>query len=230
MCGRFTNRYRWRELVELYRLTEPYITPVSNMEPRYNFAPTQTGMVVRLDKDGRRQPVMMRWGLVLSWSKDDKGGARMINARAETVAEKPSYKNAFLHQRCLVVADGFYEWNKITPKEKQPYFITTAFEEPFAFAGLWEWWNPRDGSPILETFTICTTEPNALCARIHDRMPVMLPEESWKTWLGETNATPGDLQKLLGPFPADRMECWPVGKAVGNVANDGPELVDHVAQ
>jgi len=95
---------------------------------------------------------------------------------------------------------------------------------------LWEWWNPRDGSPILETFTIVTTEPNALCAPIHDRMPVMLPEESWKAWLGETNATPGDLRKLLGPFPADRMECWPVGKAVGNVANDGPELVDHVAQ
>jgi len=228
MCGRFTNRYRWRELVELYRITEPYIAPISDMEPRYNFAPTQTGMVVRLDFDGQRQPAMMRWGLVPFFAKDDKGGARLINARAETVAEKPAYRSAFLRRRCLVVTDGFYEWAKISPREKQPYFFTTQFEEPFAFAGLWEWWKPRDGGEILETFTIITTEPNSLCAPIHDRMPVMLPPDLWSTWLGTSNPSPGDLQKLLGPFPADRMECWPVGKAVGNVANDEPELVEPI--
>ena len=136
MCGRFTNRYTWEELVRLYRITEPYIKPISNLEPGYNFAPMQRGPVVRLDKEGRREPAILRWGLVPSWSKDDKSGAAMINAKAETVAEKPAYRSAFKSRPCLVVADGFYEWAKVGPKEKQPYFITTKNSEPFAFAGL----------------------------------------------------------------------------------------------
>ena len=121
MCGRFTNQYSWEELVRLYRITEPYIKPISNLEPRFNFAPMQRGVVVRLDKEGRREPVIMRWGLVPSWSKDDKAGAAMINAKAATVAEKPAYRSAFKSRPCLVVADGFYEWAKVSPKEKQPY-------------------------------------------------------------------------------------------------------------
>lgn len=228
MCGRYTNQYKWRDLVELYRITEPYITPVSNMEPRYNFAPMQRGIVVRLDMEGRREPVMMRWGLVPSWSKDETRAASMINAKAETVAEKPAYRAAFKSRPCLVVADGFYEWKKLGPKEKQPYFITLKNNAPFAFAGLWEFWRAKDAPkevPGLETYTILTTEPNALCAPIHDRMPVILGESEWAQWL----ATPQDRTKLLRPFPASEMECWPVGKAVGNVRNDDPSLIARIA-
>jgi putative SOS response-associated peptidase YedK len=143
MVGRFTNRYTWREIVELYRVTEPYIAPVSNMRPRYNFAPLQSQVVIRLDKEGRREPVVMRWGLVPSWSKDDSGASRCINAKSETVATKPSFRAAFKARPCFVPADGFYEWAKLPGGEKQPYFITTRDREPFAFAGLWEWWPER---------------------------------------------------------------------------------------
>jgi putative SOS response-associated peptidase YedK len=224
MCGRFTNQYTWRELVELYRITEPYIRPISNLEPRFNFAPMQRGPVVRLDKEGRRQPAIMRWGLVPSWSKDDKAGAAMINAKSETVAEKPAYRAAFKARPCLVIADGFYEWAPVGVGGKQPYFITTKGTTPFAFAGLWEWWRAKDApsdTPGLETFTILTTEPNELCAPIHNRMPVILAPEDWPKWLG----TPDDRNPLLHPFPAERMECWPVGRVVGNVRNEGPGLI-----
>lgn len=228
MCGRFTNRFTWRELVELYRITEPYIHPISNLQPRFNFAPMQRGIVVRLDAEGRREPVMMRWGLVPSWSKDESGAAKCINAKSETVAEKPSFRSAFKSRPCLVPADGFYEWAKLPEGGKQPYFITTKDGEPFAFAGLWERWRAKDGHPEvpwLETFTTLTTEPNSLCAPIHDRMPVMLAREDWALWLG----TPAQRNALLGPFPAQRMECWQVGKAVGSVRNDQPELIEPVA-
>ena len=144
MCGRFTNRFTWRELVELYRITEPYVTPISNLEPRFNFAPMQRGIVVRLDKEGRREPMMMRWGLVPSWAKDESAASRCINAKAETVAEKPMFRGAFKSRPCLVPADGFYEWAPVGPVGKQPYFITTCDDERFAFAGLWEWWRPKD--------------------------------------------------------------------------------------
>ncbi len=159
-----------------------------------------------------------------SWSKDEKSGAAMINAKAETVAEKPAYRKAFATQPCLVVADGFYEWAKLRPKEKQPYYITLKDNEPFAFAGLWEWWRAKDApkeSPGLETFTILTTEPNTVCAPIHNRMPVILGQDDWSRWL----STPEERAQLLRSFPAERMKCWPVGKAVGNVRNDDPSLI-----
>jgi putative SOS response-associated peptidase YedK len=229
MCGRFTNQYTWRELVELYRITEPYIAPISNLEPRFNFAPMQSGIVVRLDKEGRRLPAIMRWGLVPSWAKDERGGAAMINAKAETVAEKPAFRAAFKARPCLVPADGFYEWAKIGPIEKQPYFITMKDRAPFAFAGLWEWWRAKDAPKEetgLETFTILTTEPNALCAPIHNRMPAILAPDDWPKWLGTVDAR----KTLLHSFPAGQMRCWPVGKAVGNVRNQGPELIRSIAQ
>lgn len=227
MCGRFTNQYTWQELVALYRITEPYIHPVSNLEPRFNFAPTDTGVVIRLDREGRRKPVMMKWGLVPSWSKDGKMAGATFNAKAETIAEKPTFRAAFQSRPCLVPADGFYEWKKLPGGDKQPYFITTRNKAPFAFAGLWEFWRaknaPKD-DPGLETFTIITTEPNEICAPIHDRMPVILARSDWPRWL----ASPEERKALLRAFPAAEMECWPVGKAVGNVRNQGPELIERI--
>ncbi len=151
----------------------------------------------------------------------------MINARAETVARAPAFCSAFKSRPCLVVADGFYEWKKLGPKEKQPYFIRRRGGQPFAFAGLWEWWRAKDAPSDeagLETFTILTTEPNALCAQIHNRMPVMLAPADWPRWL----ATPEERKTLTHPFPADDMEMWPVDKAVGNVKNIGSQLVEPI--
>lgn len=226
MCGRFTNRFTWSELVRLYRLIDAPAPPPSNFPPRYNVAPTQVAPVVRL-KDGRRELVLLKWGLVPHWSKDATGGAKMINCRSETVAEKPSFHTAFQRHRCLVVADGFYEWQKIGAKEKQPWFITLKDNQPFAFAGLWENWTPRDGDDVLQTFTIITVPPNDLCARLHDRMPAVLGPEDWAKWLGEEALE--QPKELLKPFASERMECWPVGKRVGNAANDDAELIERVA-
>jgi len=218
MCGRFTNRYSWRELKELYDITTPYLT--SNFPPRYNIAPTQLSFVVR-ETNGKRALADLRWGLLPPWSKSPSDGARMINARSETVAKSPAYRAAFKSRPCLVVTDGFYEWKK-EAAGKQPYFITTKDAAPFAFAGLWE---PKRLTPE-DTFTILTCPPNELCATVHDRMPVMLAPADWSRWL----STPEERVKLLKPFPSARMEMWPVGKAVGSPKNTGPELVQPISK
>ena len=223
MCGRFTNRYTWRELHALYSLTDQDMG-VSNFPPRFNIAPTQSVPVVRIE-NGARRLATLRWGLVAPFAKDLSGGAKCINARAETVADKPTFKSAFRRRRCLVPADGFYEWQGMG-KAKQPYFITMKNNTPFAFAGVWEAWRPRDNGGEVQTFTIITTTPNALVAPLHDRMPVILSTEQWPQWLGEELASPEQLQRLLTPFPPERMTCWPVGHAVNKVANDEPELVN----
>ena len=213
MCGRYTNQYSWRELKELYDITAPFLQ--SNFPPRYNIAPTQSCFVVRL-RDGVRELAALRWGLLPPWAKSPGEGARMINARCETVRKSPAYRAAFRARPCLVVADGFYEWKKEGPA-KQPYFITAKGRAPFAFAGLWE---PAHITPE-DTFTILTCPPNALCAEVHDRMPLMLARAEWGRWL----AGPEERAALLRPFPAEQMEMWPVSKAVGSPAHDGPELV-----
>jgi putative SOS response-associated peptidase YedK len=216
MCGRFTNQYSWDELHELYSLSN--VPPESNFPPRYNIAPTQTSFVVR-ETDGVRELAELRWGLLPRWAKALGDGARMINARSETVAEKPAYRSPFKSRPCLVVADGFYEWRKVDGG-KQPYFITAKDNARFAFAGLWE---PKSLAE-QDTFTVLTCEPNELCATVHDRMPVMLAPEDFASWL----STPEERAKLLKPFPADQMELWPVGKAVGSPKNTGPELIEAV--
>jgi putative SOS response-associated peptidase YedK len=221
MCGRFTNRYTWRELYELYVLSTDF--PPSNFQPRYNIAPTQEVPVVRLH-NGARDLLTMKWGLVPSFAKDLSGAAKSINARAETVATKPMFKSAFLRRRCLVPADGFYEWKK-EGKAKLPYFITLKDKAPFAFAGLWEWWRQRTGAPDVLTFTIVTTTANTLVAPLHDRMPVILTPEQWPIWLAEKPVSPGQLQAVLKQYPADRMTTWPVGQAVNKVENDDEALV-----
>jgi putative SOS response-associated peptidase YedK len=225
MCGRFTNRYTWGEMVQLYRISEPSTMPTSSFQPRYNIAPTQSGYIVRL-KAGSREFAFPSWGLVPSVAKDKNDAAKMANAKAETI-EKPAYRSAFRHRRCLVVADGYYEWAKITSKEKQPYFVTTKNSSPFAFAGIWEWWVPREG-PRFESFAIITCTPNSLMAPLHDRMPVMLSPDAWPSWLGEQLMSPEKLKTLLKPFPPERMECWPVGKEVDEVSNDEPRLIERV--
>jgi putative SOS response-associated peptidase YedK len=225
MCGRFTNRYSRRDLMELYGLTTPYFR--SNFPPRYNIAPTQTSFVLRLDSAGKRQLTEMKWGLVPSWSNDGKMARDAFNAKSETVAEKPTYCSAFDTRPCLVVADGFYEWKKLGSREKQPYFVTRAARRPFAFAGLWDSWRPKVTSNDaigLETFTILTCAPNVLCAQIQDRMPVMLAPEDWGRWLG----TREQRMSLLRPFSATDMMMWPVISSVGNVKNNGPELCEPI--
>jgi putative SOS response-associated peptidase YedK len=222
MCGRFTCRYSWRELHALYGLA--FDAAPSNFEPRYNIAPMQHAAIVRL-KEGGRALSFMRWGLVPSVAQDPSGGAKLINARAETLAEKPAFRSAFLRRRCLVVADGFYEWSG-KGKHKQPWFFALKDAAPFAFAGLWEWWKPRDGSELLETFTIVTVAANETVAPLHERMPAILLPAQWKLWLGEEQPTPDRLKALLKPFPAAAMTCWPVDRRVGTVANDDAALVE----
>jgi len=179
--------------------------------------------------DGRQQIEYFRWGLVPSWAKDVSIGTKLINARAETVAEKPSFRTAFKRRRCLIPASGFYEWqrNATGNAAKQPYFLRRKDKKPFAFAGLWETWRAPDGSE-LPTCTIITTKPNALVQQIHDRMAVILREESFRDWIDPSPGTDA-LLELLTPFPADLMEMIPVSRAVNTPRNDGPELIAPVS-
>lgn len=186
---------------------------------RFNIAPTQEAPVVRAAEHGGREVAMLRWGLVPSWAKDLAIGNRMINARSETAAEKPSFRSAFRSRRCVVPATGFFEW-KGEPGRKQPYAITAGDQPLFAFAGLWERWKPREGDPV-ETFTILTTDANESVAAVHDRMPVILPAGSVQAWL---EAPPAQAQALLVPY-AGPVTVRAVSRLVGNPRNDVPEVL-----
>jgi len=222
MCGRFTQTRTWPELVELYRLADSF--DPSQRQPRYNIAPTQDIPVLRLRADSEeRELAVVRWGLIPSWAKDMKMGARLINARAETVHEKPSFRRAFRQRRCLIAADGFYEWQKQPRGPKQPYFITVAGNRPFAFAGLWETWSPPRG-PVIQSCTIITTEANDDLRPIHNRMPVILTPDVFDRWL-DPSLSPDDARALLRPFDGD-MSAYPVGLRVNNVLNDDPACVE----
>jgi putative SOS response-associated peptidase YedK len=190
--------------------------------PRYNIAPTQPVLAAYLDDDGQRGLTFFQWGLIPSWSKDVSLGAKMINARSETVAEKPAFRNAFKRRRCLIPADGFYEWQKQNGK-KQPIYIHGTDGRPFALAGLWEVWQDPEGTR-LQTCTILTTTPNELMAAIHDRMPVIIEPEDYATWL-EPGQNPDTALHLLRPYPAEKMAAYPVSTAVNNPRNDSPECI-----
>jgi len=199
-----------------------------NTRPRYNVAPTQA--VVTVTDDGTRHLEQMRWGLVPRWAKDPKGGARMINARAETLAERPAYRGALRRRRCLIPADGFYEWAEGagSRKARRPMYVRLTTGEPFAFAGLWDEWRPPEGGEPLRTCTIVTTEANALVAAFHHRMPVILAPEVEAVWLDPGLTDPAHLRSLLVPYPAAAMEAYPVSTAVNaaaNEANDSERLV-----
>ena len=220
MCGRFTIFADPGRLAERFQAE----LPAEGLQPRYNAAPTQRLPVILNEVPPAIQ--LLQWGLIPSWAKDPAIGSRMINARAETLAEKPSFRAAFKKRRCLVLADGFYEWLQ-TPAGKQPMRITLASGEPFAMAGLWESWHAPDGS-LLRTFTIVTGEPNELVAPIHNRMPAILLPEHEAIWL-DNAAEPAIWQDILRPYPAQRMAAYPVSRRVNFVGNDDEGLVRHEA-
>ena len=219
MCGRFTLGLSPLELVEVFELLrEPVVIP------RFNIAPTQSVAVVRAGEEGR-ECGQMRWGLIPSWAKDEKISARLINARAETVAEKPSFRSAFKRRRCLIPADGFYEWKKLEGKSKQPYMIGMRGDEPFAFAGLWEHWTDPGGKEV-ESCTIITTEANELLAELHHRMPVILHEQDYDRWLDPKEAEKDRLLALLAPYESSAMRAYPVSTLVNSPRNDVPACTE----
>lgn len=225
MCGRYTQVRPWAELVELYRITEP--ATARNLAPRYNIAPTQDVPVVRPGKaGGGRELTMVRWGLVPSWAKDLAIGARLINARAETLAERPAFRDAFRRRRCLIVADGFYEWQQRQGEAKQPHWITVADGRTFAFAGLWDRW-AAPGGERMESCTIVTTDASPALAPIHARMPVILDAEAFDTWLA-IGAPPDDARSLLRPY-GGALRIVPVSRRVNSVRNDDPGCIEAVA-
>lgn len=219
MCGRFTLTV---DTAELQTAFAGFTFP-SLFAPRYNIAPSQP--ILALPNDGQSRADFFAWGLIPSWSKDPTIGARLLNARAETLAEKPSFRGPYRYKRCLIPADGFYEWKK-TPGQgaKIPYRITLKDQKPFAFAGLWDEWLGPDGSQV-KSCVIITTAPNALVAEIHDRMPVILHPQDYAAWLSPEARAPQELQPLLTAFPAAEMSAYPVGRLVNNARLDTPEMI-----
>lgn len=215
MCGRFTHKRTWAEVVAYYRILDSG----RNLPPRYNIAPTQDVLAIRLNEAGEREAIDLRWGLIPRWAKDEKIAYSTINARAETVASKPAFRDAFKRRRCLIAADGWYEWQELAPKVKQPYRFTLDPEAPFAFAGLWERWERPE--KVVESCTIIVTEGNELTKRIHDRIPVLLDPADFDAWLDGSAGV-----ELLRPYPAEKLTFYPVSAAVGNVKNQGPELIE----
>lgn len=219
MCGRFTLSADVSRIQQAF----PDLTVPENLPPHFNIAPTQPVAVV--PNDGKNRVDFFVWGLIPSWAKDPEIGNRMINARAETITEKPAFRAAFRRRRCLVLADGFYEW-RADPDggRKTPMYIRMADGLPFAFAGLWEDWQSPDGSQILSC-TIITTEPNDLMKPIHNRMPVILPRSAYPLWLEPGEGDPKALQDLLRPYSEGQMTVHPVSRLVNDPKNDTPECV-----
>ena len=221
MCGRYTLTNP-THLEKRFKVTQSQL-PLS---PRYNVAPTQEMPVVMADKSGKNHLEVLKWGLIPFWSKDPKAGYSTINARAEGIADKPAYRRPIRTQRCIIPADGFYEWQK-TNGGKQPFFIHLKETGLFGLAGLYDVYRTADDQE-LKTFTIITTEANELMAPIHDRMPVILHPENEAEWLDKTITDPFQVIRLLKPYPAGLMEAFPVSKQVNNVINDVPELLKTV--
>lgn len=223
MCGRFTLIAPGETIADHFGLPE-----APQLAPRYNIAPTQPIAAVRVSESSKqRELTYFHWGLIPRWAKDPSMGSRMINARSETAAEKPSFRAAFKYRRCLVPADGFYEWQKLNGT-KQPVRIQTQNGDPFAIAGLWEHWQSPDGSEI-ESCTLLTTNPNELLAQVHNRMPVILAPEDYDLWLDPGAQHPAEIQHLLKPYPADEMTFYPVSTYVNNPRNEDPRCIEPLA-
>jgi putative SOS response-associated peptidase YedK len=220
MCGRFTLFHSIQDIGKAFQVEVPASMQSS---ARYNVAPTQD--VVAITNDHPDQLEMVRWGLIPSWAKEESIGSRMINARAETLAEKPSFKRLLHGRRCLIVADGFYEWMQESgSKLKTPMYINLKNDEPFAFAGLWDSWKRSDGTQ-LRTCTIITTEPNELMSSIHTRMPVILAADARAEWLDSTQHDDQALLHLLTAYPAQQMQARPVSRRVNDTHYDNADLI-----
>lgn len=221
MCGRYTLTVTWEELL-LYLELESSQVPFHT--PRYNVAPGQ--MIPALISDGEKHRLgQLKWGLVPSWAEDDKMGWRTINARAETLAEKPAFRRAFASKRCLIPADGFFEWKKLASNKKQPMRIIPKQAKLFHFAGLYDTWTSPNGKRI-STCTIVTTMPNRVMEPIHDRMPVILGHDAAAQWLDRKITDTSKLMPLLQPCPTDWLDVYPVNSLVGNVKNDSPACIE----
>jgi len=226
MCGRYARRSDKQRIAEAMSAG----VPAFEIGATFNAAPQSFQPVVRSKREtGEREIVLMRWGLVPYWSKDQKIAYSTINAKAETIATSPAFREALRYRRCLVPADAFYEWQKLDAKTKQPYAIALKSGEIYAFAGLWERWKDEKTQAPLETFTIITTDPNELVEPLHNRMPVIIPRRDYERWLApcEPDRLPID---LLRPYPVEEMTAWKVIAAVGNVRNDRPELIEPARQ
>jgi putative SOS response-associated peptidase YedK len=222
MCGRFTLKTTPEVLKDQFKLKNAF-----KVKPRYNIAPSQQVAGVRMNgEEGDREGVLFRWGLIPAWAKDPAIGMKLINARAETVAEKPSFRGPFRHRRCLVLVDGYYEWQKVG-RTKQPYLIRFGDERPFAFGGLWDRWTDPECSKI-ETCTLMTTEPNELMKPIHNRMPVIIQPQDYEMWLDPEVQKPEQVQHLLRPYPAKEMVAYPVSLRVNNPRNDDSDCLEPV--
>ncbi len=220
MCGRFAQRTPAKRLAKEFSVAVP-----EGVEPRYNIAPTQDILAVRRVENDR-EAVWLKWGLVPSWAKDLSMGARLINARSETVEEKPSFREAFKQRRCIIPADGFYEWRKAGGR-KQPFFFQLRDERVFGFAGLWEQWKGVGGE-LIESCTIMTTEANEVLKPVHDRMPVILHPDDYTLWLDAETREQGLLKDLLRPFPSSEMSSYPVSHLINSPQQQGRSLVTQV--
>jgi putative SOS response-associated peptidase YedK len=221
MCGRFTSLLSPELLSVIYGVQSP-----SALEPRYNIAPTQDVLAVGQGTSGDRDLSSVRWGLVPHWAKDQSIGSKMINARSETVHEKPAFRQAIRSRRCIVPASGFFEW-AATPDGKLPHYICTRDGSPFSFAGIRESWEAPDGHELV-TCAILTTAANDMMATIHDRMPVILQQTDFDLWLDNTMNDPLKLQRLYQPYPAELMTSWPVSSFVNSPRNDSPACIEPV--
>lgn len=217
MCGRFAFFSPAEATAELFG-----VQGAPELEARFNIAPTQYVAAIRNDDDGEPEFASLKWGLVPFWAKDKAIGNRMINARAETVAEKPAYRAAYKHRRCLVLADGFYEWHK-EGAGKTPYFVSLASGDPFAFGGLWEHWTDKETGEVIDSATLITTEANEYLSAIHHRMPMILEPEAGKQWLSGDNG-------MLETYAAPKLTAWPVDRRVNNARNEGSDLIDPVGK
>jgi putative SOS response-associated peptidase YedK len=220
MCGRFSQQRPASELAEIFA-AEPL---AEDLGPRFNVAPTDDAHVI-VQREERRAVTAYRWGLIPHWADGAKVGSRMFNARAETLTSSAAFRDAFRRKRCLVPVDGFYEWHREGAR-RQPFSIAREDGRPLALAGLWAGWRDPAADRVVRTFTIITSRPNDQMAGLHDRMPVIVPDDAWSMWLDPALDDPSELQGLFEPTADVALRIWPVGALVNNVRNDGPELIE----
>jgi len=223
MCGRFTQQRPTAELAELFE-ARPL---VEDPGARFNVAPTQDALVI-VERDGERRLTAYRWGLVPAWSTGPSAGSKLFNARSETLATSPAFRDAFRRRRCLVPVDAFYEWRREGAR-RQPFLIRSKDGAPLALAGLWATWRDPETAQRHRSFTIVTTGPNEVIAALHDRMPVILDRSTWGRWLDTTTPDSGELEGFLAPCPSELLDVYPVARFVNDVRNEGPELVRPIA-